>query len=97
MENLITYEIEKTTQKQQKIKQIDPLKFQKNSDVTSNLEVDDIMKYIERFYYYFEVHEYNRYLEVIQKKKPKNKILFLYKRINVKTLYWKKESNFRHL
>ena len=66
---LIKHEIE-TTQKQQQIKQIDPLKYQKISDVINDLEVDDIMKYIKRLYYYFEVHEYYRYVEVIQKMKP---------------------------
>ena len=57
---LIKHEIE-TTQKQQQIKQMDPLKYQKISDVINDLEVDDIMKYIKRLYYHFEVHEYNRY------------------------------------
>ena len=70
LEVLIKHEIEKATQKQQQIKQIDPLKYQKISDVINDLEVDDIMKYIKRLYFYFEVHEYNRYIEVIQKMKP---------------------------
>ena len=43
---------------------------QKISDVINDLEVDYIMKYIKRLYYYFEVHEYNRYIDVIQKMKP---------------------------
>ena len=70
LEILIKHEIEKTKQKQQHMKQIDPLKYQKISDVINDLEVDDIVKYIKRLYYYFEVHEYNRYIEVIQKMKP---------------------------
>ena len=70
LEILINHEIEKTTQKQLQIKQLDPLKYQKISDVINDLEVDDIMKYIKRLYYYFEVHEYNRYIDVIQKMKP---------------------------
>ena len=60
----------KNTQKQLQIKQIDPLKYQKISDLINDLEVDDIMKYIKRLYYYFEGYEYNRYLEVIQRMKP---------------------------
>ena len=65
LEILIKQEFEKT--QQQQIKQIDPLKYQNISDVINDLEVDDIMKYIKRLYYHFEVHEYNRYIEVIQK------------------------------
>ena len=67
LEILIKHEIEKATQKQQHIKQIDPLKYQKISDVINDLEVDDIMKYIKRLYFYFEIHEYNRNIEVVQK------------------------------
>jgi len=67
---LINHQNEKTTQKQLQIKQLDPLKYQKISDVINDLEVDDIMKYIKRLYYYFEVHEYNRYIEAIKKMKP---------------------------
>ena len=70
LEILINHEIEKTTQKQLQIKQLDPLKYQKISDVINDLEVDDIMKYIKRLYYYFEVLEYNRYIEAIKKMKP---------------------------
>ena len=62
LESLIKHEIEKTTQQQQQIKQIDPLKYQKISDVINDLEVDDIMKYTKRLYYYFDIHEYIRAL-----------------------------------
>ena len=70
LEILIKHEIEKTTQKQQQIKRVDPLKYRKISDAINDLEVNDIMKYIKRLYYYFEIHEYNRNIEVVQKMKP---------------------------
>ena len=70
LEILIKHEIEKTTQKQQQIKRVDPLKYQNISDAINDLEVNDIMKCIKRLYYYFEIHEYNRNIEVVQKMKP---------------------------
>ena len=55
---------------QRKIPYTDPLKCQKQSEVKANLNVPEIMNYIQRMFYYYEIHEYTRYLETIRKMKP---------------------------
>jgi len=72
LESLIKINIEKIKQKQRQIPYTDPLKYQKQRDVITNLNVPDVMNYIQRMFYYYELHECTRYLDTTRKMKPNN-------------------------
>ena len=61
LESMIKINIEKIKQKQRQIPYTDPLKFQKQREVITNLNVHDVVNYIQRMFYYYEIHEIHSY------------------------------------
>ena len=59
LEIMLKHEIFETTQKQQQIEQKDSLNYQRIKDVINddNLEIYDIIKYINRNHYHWKLNE----------------------------------------
>ena len=69
LEIIIKFEFDKIYNKQQQIIKLDSSKYLRIEDVINddNLEINDIIKYTNRNYYYWKLNEHNRYLETMEK------------------------------